>query len=122
MAFNLIPTAYAQDDGCNPGVGGDNGIDLGDCLRLSDSQLVSDVYTDPAFLVNLIVRNLFVFAGLALFLLIIFAGIKFIAGGKKGAEEGAKILGTAVTGFVVMFSAYWIVQIVKLITGADIIL
>jgi len=35
-------------------------------------------------------------------------------------EEAKKIFQYAVTGLIVMFSAYWIVQIVELVTGADI--
>jgi hypothetical protein len=104
------------------GGGGGEGVDLGTYLRLSDSRTVSEIYTDPAFLVNLIVRNLFVAAGIVLFLLIIYAGFKFIGGGAKSVEEARTIATTAIIGFIIMFSAYWIVRIVALITGAEIVL
>lgn len=112
----IPPSLRAQ---CAPGGGG---INLADCLRLSDFQAVSEVYSSPAFLVNLIVRNIFVLAGIVLFLLVIYAGFKFIHGGKKGIEEATSIATTAVMGFLIMLAAYWIVQIVQLITGADIVL
>ena len=115
MKWQIVPKAYA----CNPGQEGV--VDLSDCLRLSDSRPVSEVYTDPAFLVNLIVSNLFVLAGIVLFVMIIIAGFKFIQGGAKGLEEARKIMGQALVGFIIMFSAYWIVQIVALITGANIL-
>ncbi len=121
MLSKLVPTAYAQTD-CDPGSGGVDGagISLGDCLRLNDDTPISQLYSDPAFLVNLIVRNLFVLAGIILFFLIVFAGFKFISGGKKGAEDAKSIITTAVIGFIIMFTAYWVVQIVKMITGVNI--
>lgn len=114
MLLNLIQPVYAQ---CNPSEGA---VDLAQCLKLSDSQQVSEVYTSPAFLVNLVVRNIFVVAGIVLFFMIILAGFKFIKGGKDGLEEAKKVITQAVVGFLIMFSAYWIVQIIALITGANI--
>ena len=104
---------------CDPGAGG---VDLGSCLKLSDDSTVRYRYNNPAFLVNLVVQNLFVLSGVILFVMIIVAGIKFIAGGKKGMEEARTIIGTALAGFIIMFSAYWIVQLIKYLTGADILL
>lgn len=113
MKFSIVKQAYAQ---CNPGTG----IDLSDCLLLSDGTPIKNTYGDAGFLVNLIVKNLFVIAGIILFGLILLAGFKFITGGKKGAEESRTIISTALTGFAIMFSAYWVIQIIKLLTGADI--
>lgn len=101
---------------CTPGMG----INLSDCLKLSDDSLVRDRYSSAGFLVNLIVKNLFVIAGIILFFLILLAGYKFIIGGKKGVEEARTLITTALTGFAIMFAAYWIVQIMKVITGTDI--
>lgn len=118
MIFGLIPTVYAQEvSPCGAGFGG---INLGDCLRLSDSTRVSTVYDNPAFLVNLIVSNLFVVAGIIFFLFLIVAGFKFITGGQKGAEDAKNIIQTALIGFIIMFSSYWIIQIVALLTGITI--
>lgn len=98
------------------------GIDLNDCLRLSDNTAIKDrkVYTELGAFVTLITRNLFVFAGIILFAMLILAGYKFILGGKKGLEEARSLISTAIIGFLIMFSAYWIVQIVQLLTGANI--
>ncbi len=99
---------------------GEAGIDLGDSYTLADGRRVKEVFDQPSDLVNLIVPNLFVLAGIALMIFTIIAGYKYIAQGKKGAQEAAKIAGGVVAGFLVMFAAYWIVQIIKLVTGADI--
>lgn len=119
MFFGIIPTVFAQEE-VSPCGAGNGGINLGNCLKLSDSTKVSDAYDTPAFLVNLIISNLFVVAGVIFFLMLIVAGFKFITGGQKGAEEAKNIITTSLIGFIIMFAAYWIIQIVALLTGITI--
>lgn len=96
------------------------GFDLGCAYTLKDGTPVRDVFDQPADLVNLLIPNLFVIAGIALMVLIIIAGYKFIAKGQKGMEEAMKIAMAGGVGIIVMFAAYWIIQIIIQITGADI--
>lgn len=112
--FNFILPAQAQ---CEAGAGS---VNLGECLRLNDDQGVGEVYESPAFLVNLIVRNLFVAGAVILFLLVFYAGFLFVFKGKAGVEDAKSVATNAIIGFVVMFSAYWIVQIIAVITGTNI--
>jgi uncharacterized membrane protein len=116
MSFKLIPTAFAQESACGAGQGG---INLGDCLQLTDGSTVSSVYNTPATLVNTVVTNLFAITGLVLFIMIFIAGFKFVTKGKDGMEDAKKIMTNALIGFIVMFSAYWIIQIVSLLTGVN---
>jgi hypothetical protein len=122
--LNLISKVYAVSpiptDGCNPGQ--EDGINLADCLKLSDSTPVSERYDSVSFLVNLLVRNIFVVAGVVLFLMFFVAGFQFIAKGKEGAGEARQISTAAILGFVIMFSAYWIIQLVQYITGVNILI
>ncbi len=118
MFFGLIPTVYAQQ--LSPCGAGNGGINLGNCLKLSDSTQISAVYDNPAFLVNLLISNLFVVAGVIFFIFLIVAGFKFIIGGQKGAEDAKNIITTAMSGFIIMFAAYWVIQIVVLLTGITI--
>lgn len=101
---------------CSPGGGN---FKLFDCLLLNSSgQTVKSVYDTPATLVNTIVRNVFLVAGIILFLMVIFAGFKFSMSGKSEGKEGAKdIIKAVAIGFLVLFSSYWILQIVEAITG-----
>lgn len=99
---------------------GSESLDLGSAYTLRDGQPVSKVFDEPADLVNLLVPNLFVVAGIAVVVLFILAGYKYIAQGEKGIQEAQKVFTAAIAGLVVMFAAYWIVQIIKGITGADI--
>lgn len=100
---------------------GDAGINLADYLTLKGGKKVSEVYKTPADMVNLVVSNVFVVAGILLFVFIIMAGFKFISGDSKGMQEAKTMMGGVLTGFVVMFAAYWIIQIIQLITGAQIL-
>ncbi len=118
MLIKLVQTVFAEDGtSCQPGTGG---VNLGDCLKLNNEQTVSSVYDTPAFLVNLIVKNMFALAGIILFVMLFIAGFKFVTKGKEGLEDAKKIITASVIGFIVMFSAYWIVQIVSLLTGIKI--
>lgn len=114
--LSLISTqAYA---GCSPG---DGGINLFDCLLLnSQGETVKDTFDTPATLVNIIVQNVFVVAGVLIFIFIIFAGFKFAMSGKSEGKEGAKeIIEAVAIGFLVMFSAYWIIQIIEIVFGLE---
>ena len=114
QAYGLTPTpnpnAYTVRDP----------IRFQDFLTLKDGQKVSEIYNTPGKLVNLAVKNLFIVAGILIFGLIILAGLSYIKDSSQGKEEAQKLLTGAVIGFAVMFSAYWIMQIIKVITGADI--
>lgn len=111
----LVKPIYAQ---CVPGK---DGLSLEECLRLKDGSKVSDTYTDFGTVVNLIVDNLMVLAGVFLFIAVIASGFGFLASGKsKGKDQSMTVAKNAIVGFLIMFSAYWIVQIIEKITGADI--
>jgi hypothetical protein len=57
------------------------------------------------------------FAGLGLLLMLISAGYTFLtsAGDAKKMEQGKQQLTNAVVGFIIVFAAYWIVQLVGII-------
>jgi hypothetical protein len=99
---------------------GEVGLDLGSAYTLSDGRPVKDVFSTPADLVNLIVPNLFVVAGIAVMVMTILAGYKFLTKGQQGIQDTMKIVLTTGVGIIIMFTAYWVVQIIKQVTGADI--
>jgi len=97
----------------------DVGVSLDDKLVLKDGSLVKDVFNSTDDMVNLLVGVIFVGTGLVLFVMTVGAGFAMISS-KGGDKEKAKTtLTSALTGFVVMFAAYWIVQIIQLLTGVD---
>ncbi len=78
-----------------------------------------------ADLVSVILSNAMVVAGIILLLLLIFGGISMIMGaGQDNPEQAAKgkqATTSAVIGFIIIFAAYWIIQIIETITGLNIL-
>lgn len=75
-------------------------------------------------LVNVLVKNVFVLAGVLLFILLILGGLKFITSAGSGEEkemvQAKSALTAAIIGFIIIFGAYWIVQIIGFISGVNI--
>ena len=104
---------------CNPSQ--IEGFKLTDCIFLGrDTDNTIALYSSPAVLINTLVRNLFIIAGLILFFTIIYAGFKFIQGDKE-VDEAKTILTVALKGFAIMFVAFWIVTIIQYLVGFDIL-
>jgi RsiW-degrading membrane proteinase PrsW (M82 family) len=115
--LSLLAQADTSSTGCNPGQAG---VNLSDCfVTQPGGPTVAATYNNPAALVDILVNNLFPLAGILFLFIILFAGFKFIYQGTKGKDEAKQIIETAIIGFVVMFSAYWVLQIVRVVTGID---
>lgn len=67
-------------------------------------------------LVTVLVQNIMVIAGVLLFVLLIFGGLQFIigagSGDKEGVGKGKNAITAAIIGFILIITAYWIVQII----------
>jgi len=76
-------------------------------------------------LVNLIVRNAFVLAGIISFLLLIFGGFSIILGAGSGdtkrMEKGRQTMTGAVVGLIIVVASLWIVQVIEAITGVPLL-
>ena len=61
-------------------------------------------------------------AGLGLLLMLISAGYTFMtsAGDAKKMEQGRQQLTNAIVGFIIVFGAYWLVQIVGIMFGTSV--
>ena len=101
-------------------------VDLGKKLLLNPSNPdlgVGQRYSNVAFFINLLVPLLFTVSGIILLFLLIGGGFSIIAsGGNAKSVEGGKTQVTgAIIGFLVMFAAYWIIQIIQIMTGVSIL-
>lgn len=94
-------------------------VSLGDKITLKDGSQVQEVFNSADDMVNLLVKVVFVGAGMVLFFMMIGAGFAMISGGSDDKGKAKSTMTTALIGFVIMFSAYWIMQIIQLITGID---
>lgn len=99
-------------------------INLGD-LPLGTGKKISESYPDPASLITIIVKNGLTIAGIILLVLIIAGGFMMIAsagsGDQKQAAQSRSMITSALIGFLVIFLSYFIIQIVEVITGLDIL-
>lgn len=113
--FALPQLSQVSAAGCAPGP---DGFDLSQCFTLGRSdRLVADVYATPTSLLNVLVRNAFLLGGVIVMFMIIYSGWIFITNESKGADEARQVMTAAVGGLVLMFAAYWIVQIIEVLTG-----
>ena len=81
--------------------------------------------TDISALVSRTIQLSFSVAGIILLFLFVAGGIGIIASAgsdnPEGIEKGKKAIGAAITGFIVVFAAYWIVKLIEIITGITIL-
>jgi len=120
--------AYQIADVSNPGEDGYSSevvkienveIPLSDKLILKDGTPVKTVFNSTDDMVNLIVKVVFVGAGIVLFLMIVMAGFSMIGGDSKDKDKAKTTMTSAAIGFIVMFAAYWIMQIIQILTGTS---
>ena len=80
---------------------------------------------DIGKLVSIIVSNAIIFAGVILIFLFVGGGIMMIVGAGSDnpdqAGKGKQAATSAVIGFIIVFAAYWIVQLISKITGVPIL-
>ena len=88
-------------------------------MGIGETTTVQSLFKTPADLINLIIQNLVALSGLFLLFLFIFAGFQYISDTTKGKDRAREILTNAMYGVIVMFCAYWIVQIALFVTGID---
>jgi len=91
-----------------------------DLKDLAPSQSITSI----SVLVNVILKNSLVVAGVICLVLLILGGFSFIvsAGGDaKAKEKGKNTITSALTGLILIIAAYWIIQIIEIITGIHIL-
>lgn len=79
---------------------------------------------DIGGLVSIVVANAGIIAGLVFLVLVISAGFTMVhnAGGDpQKFAKGRDIITFALVGFLIIFAAYWIIQIIELMTGTKIV-
>jgi len=76
-------------------------------------------------LVSVLVSNALILAGIIFLFILVGGGILIIAGAGRSdpeqAAKGRKAATAAVVGFIIIFASYWIIQIIELLTGTQIL-
>jgi hypothetical protein len=72
-------------------------------------------------IISNILPNIYVLAGIILFILLIAGGVGIIMGAgqenPERAKKGKQAITAALIGFVVIFASYWIIRIIEIVTG-----
>lgn len=78
---------------------------------------VAEQLATPGGIVSRLLNFLFPLAGLILFLLISWGGFEILisSADQKGMEAGKNRVTAAIIGFILLFSTYWMAQLVELI-------
>ncbi len=100
-------------------------FDIGEQFRLQGGFAVKDVYPDLGTFISTILPNIYLLAGLILFILLLFGGFAIIMGAQGGNPEqvgkGKNAVGAALAGFFLIFASYWIIQIIQALVGIKIL-
>lgn len=95
---------------------------------------IGDTFNPPAPLkevdtvgsfISSILTNIYIIAGVIFLILLIVGGISVISSaGNSNPDQAAKgwrLVSAAGIGFLIIFSSYWIIQLVQFITGLQIL-
>ncbi len=74
-------------------------------------------------LMSRVLQFAFPLAGLILFVMLIWAGFEMLAGAatKKSLDAGRQRATAAIIGFILLFVSYWLVRILELVFGIEIV-
>lgn len=94
-----------------------------DYTTLNSSLGVDSGVTTLSGLTNKLLPIAITAAGLVLFGMLVFGGFTMLAGAadKESQEKGKKMITSALTGFVIIFVAYWLAQILQVIFKVNIV-
>jgi hypothetical protein len=113
--LELNRSIWGDNPGSNPG-------GFWGWLRTAYTDWRISGFENPGAFITSSFPLLFGFAGLILFVMLIWGSMEILmaAANAKLAESGKKRITNAVIGFFILFSAFWIAQIITTIFGLDI--
>jgi len=99
-------------------------VDIGDAYKLGSEGIGGKPgYSSIGELISKILPNVFVVAGLLLFIFALAGGFVIITSGgnPEKNKQGTGFITAAVVGFVLIFGSYWLIQIIQHLTGINIL-
>ena len=74
-------------------------------------------------IINAVIPIILTFAGLVLFLMLLAGGFQMLtsASNPEAADKGKQRLTAALIGFLIIFTAYWLTQIMEIVLGVNIL-
>jgi hypothetical protein len=76
-------------------------------------------------IISTLINNIYLLAGIVLFILLIVGGLSFIMGAgeenPEKAKKGKQAITSALIGFLIIFCSFWIIRIIEVLTGLKIL-
>ncbi len=98
------------------------------CLDALNTELVPDAakattFSTPRGILSELLPYLMTFGGLILFIMLIWGGFEMLGGAAdpKAQQAGKSRITSALIGFILLFSSYWLAQLVQTIFGISIL-
>lgn len=99
-------------------------VNIGE-IPLGTGQNLATTYPTVSVLFSIILKNALTIVGLLFLGLLIYGGLSYIMGAgsddAKKAEQAKGIITNALIGFAIVFLSYFIIQIVQVLTGVNIL-
>ncbi len=105
-------------------------VDAGNCSTLLECTIADPFgalrvvqFSRPGGILSALLPWLFTFAGLILFIMLLWGGFEMLSGAAtpKSQEAGKQRITAALTGFALLFMSYWFAQIIEYIFGLNIL-
>ncbi|NOY15152.1 MAG: hypothetical protein GXP43_02950 [bacterium] len=89
-------------------------------LNISDTNTFA---SSPAAVINLILPYILILSGLLVFFYLLMGAFKFLTamGDESKITSGKKMITNALIGFVIIFTSYWLIQIIEVILSVNIL-
>lgn len=102
-----------------------DGVAIGDYFKIGGEAISKKPeYASIGSFISSILPNVYIVSGVILLFLFLLGGFSIItaSGNPEKTKQGQQTLTAAVIGFIIVFSSYWIIQIIQVITGVKILM
>lgn len=99
-------------------------INIGDAFKLGGQPISTKPgYHTVSGILNPVIKTVYVVSGVIILFGLIAGGLTMIAnaGNPEKQQQGSKTLTASVIGFLIVFSSYWIIQVIEVITSVSIL-
>lgn len=92
-------------------------------LKQNADSDVAEQLSTPGGIITRTLNFLFPISGLILFVMIVWGGFEVLAGSSSGKslDAGKQRITAAIIGFLLLFSSYWLIQIIEVVFGLVIV-
>ncbi len=97
--------------------GGDSGIEIYDPIKEGAGGRVGKDISSIGDIISPALNYIFAFASIILFFLIIGGGLTLLmsAGDQEKVKKGQGMITSGLTGFIIIFISYWLIQAIQII-------